>query len=293
MRITDNMRTIGLVRAQAAAQRMVQTRSRAVVEGARVTTPSDDRVAYGTIVARSASLSAARVRSRVARDASDNLSIAERALDTSATLMGDALVVATQSANESFSSRDRVAFASSIRAIREQLLEAANTRGTSGYLFGGTKTDAPPFTATGAFVGNDGAIRAPIGAVAAPRVNASGASAFTAAGGRDVMADLDALATALENDDLTTVRSSLDILRADQDQIVRAQVDCGLGIERLQGAADVLDTASLSLSSALGRAAGSDDLAGLATDFSAATSAYERSLEATRRLLALPSLAGG
>src|SRR5262249_17960444 len=115
--------------------------------------------------------------------------------------------------------------------------------------------------------------------------------AFTAAGGRDVIADLASLATALDNNDVTTVRSSLDVIESDRQQITRVQVDAGLGIDRLNSVADVMDSAVLPVNQTASRASGADDLPSILTELSTMQSAYERSLQVTRSLLSVASSA--
>lgn len=290
MRITDNMRLLGLTRANQIAQQRIDSASRRAAAGARVTAPSDDPVAYATVVRRTSSIAQHTAATRAAREGADELSFAERALDAGSTMVEEALSLAVQGANETMSQTDRDALAVRVTGLRDQLLGVANTKSTRGYVFAGTRTDTAPFDASGAFRGNDGVVRVPVGDGVAPRGNVSGARAFTAAGGRDVFADLASLATALSSGNVAGIRASIDALGASHAQILDVQVEAGLSIERLTSAADVLDSATVTLTASRTRASGGDDLAGLATDLSSASSAYERSLDATRKLLALPSL---
>ena len=71
--------------------------------------------------------------------------------------------LAVQGANESLSPSDRNAIALQVKGLRDQLISLANTKGDTGYLFAGTKTDTQPFDpTTGAFLGNDGATKVAI-----------------------------------------------------------------------------------------------------------------------------------
>jgi flagellar hook-associated protein 3 FlgL len=291
MRVTDNTRLLGVLRTNATSAERVSTASRRASAGARVVAPSDDPVAYTTFVRRSSAMANMASRTRTARAAADELSVAERALESAGDLVSEAKSLAVQGSNEALSQNDRATLAQRVVGIREQLLGLANTRGTSGYVFGGSRTNTPPFDANGVFVGNDTALRLPVADGVAPRVNVSGATAFTSAGGSDVLASLGALATALSGNDLAGIRSSIDTVQSGYDQIVGAQVDAGLSMEHLHFTADVLDAASLSVAQSRSRDIGADDLAGLATELSAATASYSQSLAVTRKLLALPSLA--
>jgi flagellar hook-associated protein 3 FlgL len=291
MRVTDNTRLLALMRNNASSAERLTQASRRTAAGAKVLAPSDDPIAYSTSVRRGSTIANLASRTRIARSASDDLSIMERSLDSATELLSEAKSLAVQGSNETLSPTDRGALALRVKGIRDQLLELANTRSASGYGFGGSRTDLPPFDPSGNFVGNDTVMRIPVTDGVAPSKNVSGAKAFTAAGGTDVFADLTALATALSSDDLTGIRSGIDTMQKGYDQIVAVQVDAGLAIERLRSSADVLDAASLAVSQSRSRDVGADDLAGLATELAAASSAYSQSLTVTRTLLSLPSLA--
>lgn len=292
MRITDNARLLASLRNTTFATVRLTQASRRAGAGARVTVASDDPVAYATSVRRGSAATNLSSRSRIARASADELAIAERSLDAATDLLSEARSMAVQGSNEALSPTDRAALAQRVAGIREQVLEIANKRGADGFLFGGTKTDTAPFDAAGTFLGNDDAVYLPITDGVSPRKNASGAKAFTAAaGGVDVFAELTALQTALASDNLTGIRTSIDKMQKSYDQVVAAQVDSGLAIERFHGAADTLDDSALFINQSRARDVGAEDLAQLATELSAASNAYTQSLEVTRRLLAIPSLA--
>lgn len=292
MRVTDNIRLLTMMRSGQIAAARVNSASAQAAAGAKVNKPSDDPVAYATVVRRDADIASVQSRSMVARNAADGLTIAENTLDSASSVMQTAMNLAVQGANESLSPSDRNAIALQVKGLRDQLISLANTKGDNGYIFGGTKTATQPFdSTTAAFSGNDGATKVAITDGVAPRGNVSGARAFTAAGGRDVFADLATLQAALEGGDVSGIRTSIDNIKAGHEQIIGVQVEAGLSIERLQSSADVLDASAVSLASTRSRAIGADDPASLITNMSAATTAYQQSLEVTRRLLTLPSLA--
>jgi flagellar hook-associated protein 3 FlgL len=291
MRVTDNTRLLEVLRNNASSASRLTTASRKASAGAKILSPSDDPIGYGTSVRRGSTVTNLGSRTRVARSAADDLSITERALDSATELLNEAKALAVQGANEALSPVDRGALSLRVIGIREQLLELANTRSAGGYVFGGSKTDTPAFDASGAFLGNDTTLRIPVTDGVAPKRNVSGANAFTAAGGTDVFAELTALSTALGASDLTGIRNGIDTIQRGYDQVVAVQIDAGLSMERLRSSADVLETASLAVQQSRNRDVGADDLAGLASELNAASSSYNQSLAVTKRLLSLPSLA--
>lgn len=293
MRVTNNSRLLSLMRNNAATAERLTKASKLASSGARVVAPSDDPVAYATSARRGSELATLTSRTSSARSAADELTISERALDSAGEILSEAKSIAVQGSNGALSATDRAALAQSVDGLREQLLELANTRGSKGFVFAGSATQTAPFDASATFVGNDTVMRVPITDGVAPRMNASGAKAFTAAGGRDVFADLAALSAALKADDIVGIRAGMDTIQGGYDQVVAVQVDAGLSIERLRSSADVMETAGLAISQSRSRDIGADDIAGLATGLVAASNAYGQSLDVTRRLLSLPSLATG
>jgi flagellar hook-associated protein 3 FlgL len=291
MRVTDNTRLLDILRNNATSSIRLTQASRRASAGAKVIAPSDDPIAYSTSVRRGSTIENISARTRIARASADDLTVAERSLDSATELLAEAKSLAVQGANETLSTNDRSALALRVTGIRDQLLELANTRGAGGYVFGGSKTATPPFDASANFVGNDTVLRIPVTDGVAPRKNASGAKAFTISGGSDVFTELTSLGNALSTSNLTAIRAGIDTMQSGYDQVVAVQVDAGLSIERLRSSADVLDTASLAVAQSRSRDVGADDLAGLATELAAANSAYSQSLTVTRKLLAIPSLA--
>jgi flagellar hook-associated protein 3 FlgL len=291
MRVTDQMKMTSLVTTNLATQKRLDAATRRAAAGTRVLKPSDDPSAYALASRHASSAAKLTAATRGAREAADEVALAERTLDAGASMIEEALASATQGANDTMSPNDRANLGRHVTALRDGLISLANSRGPSGYLFGGTNTATPPFDPSGAFTGNDGVVELPLTDGTTVRRNVSGARAFTAAGGQDVFANLTALSTALNTNNVAGIRSAIDALQSSHSQLVGMQADAGMSIERLTSAADVMDQSIVSLAGSQSRALGADDPAGLFTELSLASASYEQSLAVTRRLLAIPSLA--
>jgi flagellar hook-associated protein 3 FlgL len=172
--------------------------------------------------------------------------------------------------------------------MRQELMAIANTRYGDKYLFGGTRTDSAPFDpTTGAFSGNDQVVRVPVMDGVTPASNISGATAFTsAAGGRDIFADLDALATALSSNDENGIRAALTPLQDGHAQLVRSQVDAGFGAERFRNALDVLMSTKSAIAEQLSKEIEGDPATQL-TELNLARTAYEQSIAVTKHILSI------
>src|SRR5690242_4990482 len=134
-----------------------------------------------------------------------DLELAEGMLAEAGDLFVTARDLAMQGANGSLDASQRSDLALQVRHLKAALVGIANTQGATGSIFAGSKTDSTPFSATGAFSGDDDVHQVDLGTGPPMTVNVSGARAFTAAGGRDVFADLDALDAALSANDQTAI----------------------------------------------------------------------------------------
>jgi flagellar hook-associated protein 3 FlgL len=207
--------------------------------GLRVGAPSDDPVAAAQALRNNGA--SARVDSFRAtiRTVHGDAELAESSLAQASDLMIRAKEIALQGANGAVNASERNDLATEVDQIRQAMLAFANQKGTQGYLFAGSKTDTPPFDATGAFVADDADRQVELGPNMVATVSTSGAKAFTATGGRDILADLDALKTALANNDVSGIQAGVNTLDAGGRQLVAARVDAGLKVARL----DASDTA--------------------------------------------------
>ena len=143
-----------------------------------------------------------------------------------------------------------------------------------------------------AFAGNDGVLAVEIADGVTVAGNNSGARAFTATGGRDLLADLGSLAAALSSNDVAGVQSMLDPLDKGQRQIVDARADAGMTVERLGSAADIAGATLQTLREARSHRADAD-LATVFSELTQAKNAYDQSLAVTKQILSMTSLAGG
>lgn len=289
MRITDDIRsTFAMVAGQRAGGRLQEASLRAN-SGLQVDAPSDDPAAYAERVRMDLELSSLRAQKTAASRAEGDAALAEGQLASAADVLVRARQIATQLANGSVDAATRTGLVAEARHLRETLHAIANARGAQGYLFSGSATNVQPFDTAGVFVGNDDPVEIAIGSSARLRVNASGANAFTAAGGRDLFADFTAFENALAANDVTAIRTAIGHFDDGERQVTRARGDVGLVVERLQATSDVLGmTADKVTASRASLVEG--DAARLYSEFADARSAYERSLSISRELLSISAV---
>jgi len=258
MRVTDNMRQANLVHTlNDLTTRQSEAAERAFT-GRQVNKPSDDPAAAAELARIRASQALTDAGIKAATSARSDLELSESTLAQAGDVFAAARELAMQGANGSLDANARAMLGEQVGKLKEQLVGIANTKGSSGYLFAGSQTATVPFAASGAFSGDDDAHVVDLGNGVPTAVNASGAKAFTAAGGRDVFADLDALQAALAANDPAGISATLDGLEASRQQIVRVQADAGMRIDYLQTTEDVLGQAKLALAKRDEDAAGTD-----------------------------------
>lgn len=217
--------------ANATQQEAVAGASEQVTTGKRVTTPSDDPVAWAAAQranVRKVAMSGGTAAMEVARD---------RLYETDASLatIGDAVdqirALAIQGNNASQNASSRAEIGAQVRALFEGALRAANAQSPNGeYLLAGTNSLSAPFAATGAYTGDAATRSLDNGALASISGNA-----LTAANGVDVLPLLARVATALETNNTADLSLSL----TDLDDAVK---QVALARSRGGAAQSVLDT---------------------------------------------------
>ncbi|CAN5925182.1 flagellar hook-associated protein FlgL [soil metagenome] len=289
MRVSENMRLANTSSAQSRLAERLDKASRVASRGSRVAAPSDDPVAYGTKVRGDNTLALIERRSQLATKVSGELDVAEGALSTATDLLSQARATAVEGANDTLDANARKLLGTQVKALREEMLGLGNTRYGTKYIFGGTQTDTAPFDASGNFVGNDITTRVPLMDGVEPPANVSGARAFTAAGGQDVLAALQTLSDALDANDPTTVRAAIGLIDSSHTQLVQGQTEAGLSNERFKSAVDVMANTKVVVSGVIASQVEGDPMQHL-TELTLAKSAYEQGVAVTRQLLSLSSL---
>jgi len=227
-------------------------------------------------------------RSTAASKAANDLNTASSALSSASNLLDQAQQLAIEGANGTLDAASRANTATSVNGLVQQMIEIANTQGSSGYLFGGTQTGTPPFDAAGNFTGNNGVTQVAVSDTMLVNSNVSGADAFTAAGGSNVIGDLQALATALSTNNVAAVQTSITQMQNDQNQVTAVMVQAGAASASLTASGSVLAnaiTATQVTRSNLDNAATPT----VYSDLAAAQNSYQAALSVTQQVLSLSS----
>jgi flagellar hook-associated protein 3 FlgL len=247
MRISENMRYDMVGRSLSDLSSRQAKAAQQASTGQRVGAPSDDPIAAAELTRLGAAQAHATQFQKTVSSVRGDAQIAEGVLGEA----GDALArlheIAIQGANDTLSASDRASLADEVKTLKAHLVGLANTKGSNGYLFGGTRTDVAPFDAAGIFTGNDDAHQVEVSPGLNVRANPSGADAFTLQGGTDAFATADALEAGLRANSGSAVSGTLGQIEASRDQITRVRAGSGLLLDRLDATDSALSQAQLTL----------------------------------------------
>jgi flagellar hook-associated protein 3 FlgL len=182
-------------------------------------------------------------------DASRWLNTADGALQSVSSTLQRVRQIATNGINGSLGQGSRDALAEEVTALRDHLVDIANTKIGGRGLFSGFQDTAVAQTAGAwSYAGDNGAVQRQIGPSMTIQVNLPGSQVFgfDAGAGKDLFSALDKLAADLRSGDTAAMSSDQDLLQARTDGISRSLGQLGAlenRVERQQdlGAATVDD----------------------------------------------------
>lgn len=257
MRVTDASKYGSIARVLSKVQSQHAKASREASSGLRVEKPSDDPVAAAQAARLQATAQRVEGHRTAIRNTMGDVELAESTLASAADIFTRANELAMAAGNGTLNASERASMAKQVEDLQQELTRLSNTKGSRGYLFGGSQTETAPFAANGAFSGDSSDFQLDIGA-GPTTAGASGALAFTAAGGRNVFADLESLRTALAANDSAGVTATLDGLEASRKQITVERGHTGLTLEKLTTTDATLEDLANHTESAKERAVGAD-----------------------------------
>jgi len=284
MRVTDNMGLLYTTGDMARNQAITYARQREASSGSRLNNASDDPAAAARLLLFDADIQEIQqCQSNISRSTGE-LDAADQALESATDLLIQARETALSMANGSMTAEERAQAAVEIQGIRDQLVGLANTQHDGIYIFNGHHTDAAPYDSAGAYVGDDHVRRI----LAAPgltvEASVSAGETFTAAGGRDVFGDLDALHAALLSNDVAGIRAAAQNMGDDQKQVTGARAKVGLFTARLQAQGSILEARLVQVQENRSGVADADSIKTL-TELAQASKALNVSLQVSAEML--------
>ena len=145
MRITQSLMLQSHVRQISSAYSQLFTVQDQLSSGRRLQRPSDDPSAIQSALDVRSGLRRLAAVGFNADQASSEFATAAGLLQSVTDILSRAKEIGVAGANGTANADDRASMAIEVDGLIQQLVSVANSRGTSGYLFGGSLQDAPPF----------------------------------------------------------------------------------------------------------------------------------------------------
>lgn len=208
-----------------------------VASGRRLSRPADDPTAMSRALELRAALRVAQQERRNADDGVMWVNLADARLQNAVEKLQRARELAVRGAT--FSSADeRAGIAAEIAAIRDALVEIANTHHQGRGLFAGfSSQNAVMNTGTGwAYQGDDGVVNRRIGDTELVRVNVTADEVFGFAAGRDVFSVLGDFEAALLAGDVAGINAAIGEIDGAMDTVVTSLAHLGAAGNRLESA---------------------------------------------------------
>ncbi|MFZ1986936.1 MAG: flagellar hook-associated protein FlgL [Desulfatitalea sp.] len=180
----------------------------------------------------------------------------------------------------------RALLADQVVAIREQVLQMANSKINGNYAFSGDLTDTPPFDAAGVYAGDTGTKDHIIGDGLQINITADGEQIFQ--GASDVFTVLTDLETALNANDATTIAAQLPLLNDAIQQLNTTRAVNAGQYKRLEATLSYNERFLVNVQDLLSRTEDTD-IASAAIDLKIQETAYQSTL-ATAAKIIQPSL---
>ncbi|CAM3442351.1 flagellar hook-associated protein FlgL [Nocardioides dubius] len=283
-RVTQNMMVRQSLSAiETNASRLAQSQEQ-LSTGRRLNRPSDspgDTIAAMRVRGEQAALAQ---HTRNAEDGMGWLNQLDGALSSITSQVRRARDLALQGANEGMSSASaREALAVEVDQLRESLIATANSQYLGRPVFGGITAGASAYDASGAWVGQAGAVNRTIGNGVSIAVNVNGPDVF-GVDGASLFDELESLSNSLRAGDTAGIQTSITELNTRQDAIITTQAGVGIRAKRVEQVLTDATSSDLSLTSRLSDLEDAD-LIKAAIDVKLQEVAYQSALATSARVL--------
>lgn len=236
-RVTTNSTAMLMLRDIQDSQKALTNIQGQMASNKRIQVASDDPQAALISLGNRAELRRSQQLARNADRATDWLNAADRATGESVDLLAQARSLVIQATSGATDPTSRAAIANQLRQVRESLLATAGTQVAGRSIFAGTAAGAA-YDSTGTYLGDNGTVETPVAAGVTMGVTRTGPEVFGTNNATNPMAGdifqvLDALATAVQSSDATTLSSGLGAIDTATTRVQVAQTQLGSRMTQL------------------------------------------------------------
>lgn len=286
-RITDSLSSANATRRINAHRGNLNELQERLSSGKRINRPSDDPAGAGLVLNLRTSQTEIEQFKRSAATANQKLQATDTVLGNYQNILDRAKTLVAQGLSDVTTQPARDALATELQSLRERILDIANAKSGDGYLFGGTRQNAPPFDPATALPAATAAQAQYVQIEPGTNAIAVGVTAETvfSDAGTDVFTDLDTAIGALRGTgdaaaDRTALENAMERIKIYADTARTAQARVGanmnaadLAIERMNGDFLLLEERAADIEAA--------DFAETAVQLAQAQRAFEATLQVT------------
>ena len=209
------------------------------------------------------------------------LAASESALSQTQGIVSELRALSVQMASATTDAASRSSSAQIVENMLAEIVSLGNTDVSGRYIFGGTKTDAAPFSADGTYSGNNDAFTIKSGKNATIEVGSDGSAAFGT-----LFATLSAFQTALENNNVSGIQAAMTALNTNFDAISEKISYVGAQMRRIELKGNILENMNLSNTARLSEVEDADITEAI-MNLKSAEFAFQATLASSARVMTL------
>ncbi len=294
MRITDKLKYDTFKRNIADIQERMNKTTEMIAAQKRILKPSDDPVSATRVVQLQAQKNTDAQYARNLNRLKAMGSMYETSINTVSSVLTSAKQLAVTMSSDNMNASVRKAAAEDVKGMIEQLITVGNTKVGSAYIFGGNKSDAAPYTLNEAdysvtFQGTADVPQMIVSSGQKMNSSISGQKIFDTGGNADIFAALKDLKEALENNDTSGIRESIDAIGGGVDLTANNLTYLGTYTARLDTLSATLESKTSDLDSAISELLDADTVS-LYSEYTSLSTAYEAALAAMAKMQQLSVL---
>jgi len=205
----------------------------------------------------------------------------ESAMSQAQDIVSDLKALSVQMATDTTNPAQRISAAQTVQNMLDEIVALANTEVSGRYIFGGTRTDTTPFSPDGIYNGNNDAFTIKSDKNATMAVGSDGSTVFGT-----IFTTLSAFKTALETNNVSDIRNTMDDLDADFDTITNKISDVGSKMMRMEVKGKILEDMKLSNTERLSNIEDAD-IAEAVMNLKAVEFAYQATLSSSAKVMTM------
>lgn len=209
------------------------------------------------------------------------LASSESAMSQTQGIVSELKALSVQMASATTDAASRNSAAQIVQNMLAEIVTLANTDVSGRYIFGGTKTDAAPFSQNGTYSGNNDAFTIKSGKNATIEVGSDGSAAFGT-----LFTTLSAFQTALETNDVSGIQNAMTGLDTNFDAITEKISYVGAQMRRIEVKGTILENMNLSNTARLSEVEDADITEAI-MNLKSAEFAYQATLASSARVMTL------